>query len=650
MTSILSRTSLSFAAAGVVLTVAACGNAQQAEEPGTNVASITESDDEKAFFAQLLTTPYSGNAITDEDPVDFAIAFADLPDGVSLQTGNVSVIAESGATRVEDFAIVYDLEGSPVGLEADEVLFYGFDPNAIADRIRGSNLEASVNVADRIELRGVKSVGMEAVSKLMMDQYVGAIDEFTSLDGEVITELNAVDVFNYNFEMNTLLIDGFDLHPFVYTKFEEENADPDIVIEGDEFAEPQAGNDTNERQGFQMVGAFMRAFSLDAVVYDDLSFTYAMRDNNVEINMGVTIGLTGVRDYDRGDMAYSGSWDTLIDGEFPIPDPDGDGTTMKAVPMTGGVTTSTVSGFKMAKAFEAMANWEMPDTTVTDVFDLGRWEMQDYTLDIAEKSLFNADEIVIESDFHWLLPTTISLSLSNTGYNIGNLFEVMTQEMGEELEPGLSAEDLRKGLEIVEQYGFDCLCGDFSLNLNWDEDTGAISYREKGRFAEAFKGSTSADIGFSTPARMAGLFDLDDPEAEFETAFKEDFEFRGFETVLTDTGGLSNIFEMLHAIGQAFPDQEGMAMLTYNDAAQLRMFSINMVNSMRPFARQEFPGVDPYMDAVAAFLEEGGTLTLSANPPTPITVALIESLEESGIEPGPDEMVEIVGLTVTHTK
>ena len=91
-------------------------------------------------------------------------------------------------------------------------------------------------------------------------------------------------------------------------------------------------------------------------------------------------------------------------------------------------------------------------------------------------------------------------------------------------------------------------------------------------------------------------------------------------------------------------------MLTYNDAAQLRMFSINMVNSMRPFARQEFPGVDPYMDAVAAFLEEGGTLTLSANPPTPITVALIESLEESGIEPGPDEMVEIVGLTVTHTK
>ena len=226
----------------------------------------------------------------------------------------------------------------------------------------------------------------------------------------------------------------------------------------------------------------------------------------------------------------------------------------------------------------------------------------------------------------------------------------MTQEMGEELEPGLSAEDLRKGLEIVEQYGFDCLCGDFSLNLNWDEDTGAISYREKGRFAEAFKGSTSADIGFSTPARMAGLFDLDDPEAEFETAFKEDFEFRGFETVLTDTGGLSNIFEMLHAIGQAFPDQEGMAMLTYNDAAQLRMFSINMVNSMRPFARQEFPGVDPYMDAVAAFLEEGGTLTLSANPPTPITVALIESLEESGIEPGPDEMVEIVGLTVTHTK
>eukprot|EP00521_Asterionellopsis_glacialis_P003587 CAMPEP_0195278812 /NCGR_PEP_ID=MMETSP0706-20130129/20056_1 /TAXON_ID=33640 /ORGANISM="Asterionellopsis glacialis, Strain CCMP134" /LENGTH=76 /DNA_ID=CAMNT_0040337121 /DNA_START=18 /DNA_END=244 /DNA_ORIENTATION=- len=76
---------------------------------------------------------------------------------------------------------------------------------------------------------------------------------------------------------------------------------------------------------------------------------------------------------------------------------------------------------------------------------------------MAEKSLFASERIVFDSDFHWLLPTKIAFSMTDTGYNIGNLFEVMTQELGEELEPGLTMEDVRTGLTIVEKYGFDCL-------------------------------------------------------------------------------------------------------------------------------------------------------------------------------------------------
>lgn len=634
---------------GAALTLAACGGAQQGETPGATIDTATESNAERAFFEQLLTSPYEGSPSSGTEPVDFAAAFADLPEGVSLQTGAVSVVAESGATRVEDFAVVYDLEGTPVGVEAEEVLFYGFNPDAIADRMRGTNLEADLSVADRIELRGVKSVGMDAVSKLMMDQYISTLEDLAPLDDEVLTELNAIELFNYNFTMDTLLIEGFDLHPFVYAAIEDTGEEEvDFSVDGETFT--LASNSNDDRLGVQLVGAFARSFSLDAVAYDDLVFEYSMRDNNVEMSMDIAVGLSGLRDYDRGDLSFSGSWDTIIGGEFPIPDPESDGTEMKSVPMTGGVRASTISGFKMAKVFEAMANWEMPETNDADVFDLGRWEIMDYDLDIADQTLFKSKQIVFDSDFHWLLPTTIKLSLTDTGYDIGNLFEVMTTEMGEELEPGLSPEDLRKGLEIVEQYGFSCLCGDYSIDLNWDEDSGAISYRESGRFAEAFSGNSSADIGFSTPARMAGLFDLDDPEAEFETAFKEDFEFRSYESVLNDTGGLENLFEMLHAIGEAFPEQEGMAMLTYNDAAQLRMLSVNMVNGMKPMVRQELPSADPWMDAVASFLEEGGSLAIAVKPETPITVSMIESFDESDAELGPEQIVDILGLTVTHTK
>ena len=644
-----SQSSRSILVAGVALTLASCGGAQQGGSPGDTTISGAGSDAERAFFEQLLNTPYEGASPTASDPVDFASAFVDLPEGVSLQTGDVTLVADSGATRVEDFAIVYDLNGTPVGVEADEVLFHGFDPDAIADRIRGTNLDSRLKVADRIELRGVKTVGMSAVSELMMQEYIRTLEDYTPLDDDVVTELNAMEVFNYNFTMDTLLIDGFELYPFVYAAVEPapEN-DLEMSVDGETIIVDSAADE--ERLGWQLFGAFARSFSLNAVAYDNVAVDFTMRESDVEVSMDIGVGLSGLRDYDRGDLAFSGSWDTKIGGDFPIPEPDGDGTQMKSLPMTGGVRSSTVSGVKLAKAFEALANWQMPASSDADLFDLGRWEMTEYDLEIADKSLFKAERILFESDFHWLLPTMINFSLTDTGYDIGNLFEVMTTELGEEIEPGLSLEDFQKGLDIAQQYGFSCLCGDYAMVLNWDVESGAISYRERGRFADAFSGSTSADIGFSTPDRIAGLFERDDPESEFETAFKEDFEFRALESILNDTGGLENLFEMLHAIGEAFPEQEGMAMLTYNDAAQLRMLSVNMVNGMKPMVRQQLPSADPWMDAVASFLEEGGSLTLSIEPDTPITVSMIESLDESDAEIGPEQIIEILGLTVTHTK
>lgn len=635
-------------AAGLVLGAAACGDRQSADvaDPTIEAASVP-TNTERAHFQDLLATPFAGTPDVAAEPVDFAVAFADLPDGMSVQTGTVSVLPDSGATQVEDFSLVYDLDGTPVGIEADQVLFYGFDPNAIADRIRGTNLDATAKVADRIEMKGVKSVGMEAVSKLFLDQYMDAIDTLTPIDDDVMAEFNALDVFNYNFEMEKLLVDGFVLHPFVYAKAEEETLQPN---HSDELEIDTAGNEAAERLGFQKIGAFARAFSIEALAYENVFVGYAMRDGEIDMSMDMTLGLAGLRGYNRGDIEFSGSWDTEFTGMFPIPSEPGGGEAMATVPMTGGVATSTMSGFRMADAFEALANWELPDSSQADVFDLGRWELTEYTFDVADKSLFASEQIVFDSDFHWLLPTKVEFSMTDTGYNIGNLFEVMTQEMGEELEPGLTMEDVRSGLAIVEEYGFDCLCGDFAFNLNWNPESGDISYRERGNFADAFSGNTSADIGFSTPSTIASLFDQDDPESGFEDAFKADFEFRSFETVMTDLGGLSNLFEMMHALGQAFPEQEGMAMLTYNDAAQLRMLAVNMVVGMKPMVRQQVPSADPYMDAVAAFLEEGGSLTISVKPSTPITVALIESLDAADEEPDPDAILELIGLTVTHTK
>ncbi len=649
MRTLIKNTLGSAVAASLVFGVSACDRSQEQGQADAKpeIAQAVVLD-ERAYFEELMTAPYGSAAAADAEPVDFAAAFVDLPEGTSLQTGTVTLDPATGATRVEDFAIVYDLNGTGVGLQAEEALFYGFDPNAIADRIKGTNTTASVKVADRIELRNVKSVGMEAVSELFLEEYTDALDEFTPLDDGVVDEVGALAVLNYNFEMEKLLVDGFVLEPFIYAGLETEPLSEEIT----EIEELMVEVKRDETEGLQMLGAFARAFSLDALAYQGVSITYEMSDEEMAMSMDMSLGLAGLRDYKRGDLDYSASWDGVFSGTFPIPDETSDDFAMKTLPMSGEIKYSAVSGMKLANAFEALSNWEMPAAEEADFFDFGIWEITNYTFDMAGKSLFNADRISFDTDFHWLLPTKINLNLANTGYNVGNLFEVMTEEMGEELDADLTPEDLRKGLQIVEQYGFDCFCGDYNLDLTWNEQTGAIQYRENGKFADAFKGTTSADIGFSTPGRVAGLIEEEDGESLFEEAFKEDFEFRSLEIVMSDTGGLTNLFDMLHAIGQAFPEQEGMAMLAYNDATQLRGLAVNSVIGMKPMVRQEVPGADPWMDALASFLEEGGTLTIAAKPPRPINAALIDEMDDKYAEddPEPEEIAEIFGFSVTHTK
>lgn len=626
--------------AGLAFAVTACGGADKDPAAKQQAASVTMTG-ERAYFEELMSAPFGSAAAEGAEPVDFAAAFVDLPEGTSLQTGTVSLDQATGATRVQNFALVYDLDGTGVGLEAEEALFYGFDPNAIAGRIKGTNTTASVKVADRIELRNVKSVGMEALSELILQDFPGAVDG-----------AEAIGVLNYNFEMEKLLIDGFVLEPFVYTKLEPEPAPEAADDEITELEQLIAANKRQQNEGLQMLGAFARSFSLDALAYKDVTFGFEMTDQDMAIDMDMSLGLAGLRGYKRGDLDYSASWDGVFSGSFPIPDESGETLDMKMMPMRGETKYSAVTGLKLAAAFEALSNWERPSADQADFMDFGTWEIENYTLDFDGKTWFNADRIRFDSDFHWLLPTSINLSLENTGYDVGNVFEVFGEQEGMEFGPDFSKEDLQKGLAIVEQYGFDCFCGDLTLDATWDEQTGVIAYREAGKFADAFKGTTSVDLTLPSPQRIAGLVDQDGGEALFEEAFKEDFEFRSLEIVMSDTGGLTNLFEMLHAIGEAFPDQQGMAMLTYNDAAQLRTLAVNSVIGMKPMVRQEMPGADPFMDALAAFLQEGGTLTLAAKPPRPINAALIDELEETyaGAEPGPEEILELVGLSVTHTK
>ncbi|MEM9938519.1 MAG: hypothetical protein AAF768_06710 [Pseudomonadota bacterium] len=614
--------------AGMVVGASALQPALSQEVPTSYAA------DDRAFFDQLVAQPYDGPVSSGAEPVDFAVLFSDLPDGVSLKTGEISVEVATGATRVEDFAIVYDLEGSDVGLLAEEVLFYNLDPTAILDRANGTNLDQSVKVADRIELRDVKSVGMEAVSEYMMQGYDDTLDEFAPLEGEILEDLSSSETLSYDLQVGQVLLDGLMLEPF-----EVQLGEDDAVID-------------DEQLGLQMVGAALRSLSFDALMYRDVVADMDFSDGEIEAAFEFTIGMNGVRDYDRGDLAFSGSWDTEIGGTFPIPASEFGNTDAeeeyRLVPINGAVAYSAVSDMKLQRAFEALSSWTLPDASDTDFMRLGTFEMARYDLDIDGLRFFGMDRMLLDADFHWLLPKAINLSFDGLGYELGNLFTVFAEDFEQDFEQDFTLEQFMQGLEIAKTYGFDCFCGDYSLSIDWDEETGALSYDEAGTFAEAFASTTLVDLTLPSPAAVASLLtegELD--EDRFIEAFAQSSEFRSAEMTITDTGGLARIFPMLHEIGEAFPEAEGMAILAYNEPEQLRMLAYNMVISVKPMVRNELPAADPWMTSVAEFIRDGGSLKLSVSPPAPINAQLIESYSDTA--QGPDEILEILGVSVTHT-
>ena len=80
MTTWMSPARLTLLAAGLVFGVTACDDRQVADSETPFIeAAAAPTNTEKVFFEDLLSTPFAGPADAAAEPVDFAIAFADLP-------------------------------------------------------------------------------------------------------------------------------------------------------------------------------------------------------------------------------------------------------------------------------------------------------------------------------------------------------------------------------------------------------------------------------------------------------------------------------------------------------------------------------------------------------------------------------------------
>lgn len=622
-----------------LITVAAIGLAACGQNAPSAVTGVDNAG-EKAFFTGLASDTLT---VTPPDVApDIASAFDSLPNGFRVEMGDITINQSTGAAEVTDFAFLYTFKDVDVGLRAETAMFWDFNPAALGDRIKGTNLDQSAKVATRIKMSDVTTVGLTEMYQAMMDGYVDIIEDAAGFDEELEQEFSEamdMEVKTYEGSIGTIVIDNLVLEPFTFTP---QPADAENALDN-----PDA------MHAFQAIGAGARSFSFDAVMYSDMKFALEMVQMGADMKMDMDIPLSGIRSYKRGDMAYSASWDTTFDMQMPFPDMSqmdvSEEPVFTTLPMTGGIAVSAVSDMRLSKAFEALSNWEMPKASETDFMSIGRFILQDYNFDMDGARVFNADLIDADlTDFHWLLPTRIALDVDNFQYDIGSVVTEIFSEMPDEAGP--NPEELAQilnAINIVNDYDFGCLCGDYQLELTWDEADGDLKYREEGQFANAFASQLAMDMTLPTPVKITSLIDADADESAYEAAFQSDFAFIGIEGEIRDTGGLDRAFNMAHALGQEFKNQPQMAMLAYNEPERLRELVVGGTTMMKAVVPPELPQASEWIDALGAFIETGGTLKYGAKPSKPLKAADLEQIDP---DLDPQAFVETLKPYVTHTK
>ena len=126
------------------------------------------------------------------------------------------------------------------------------------------------------------------------------------------------------------------------------------------------------------------------------------------------------------------------------------------------------------------------------------------------------------------------------------------------------------------------------------------------------------------------------------------FAFRGARYQEEDKGGYDKLFGFAHSLGKEYPDQGWGAMLGNMEPAHLRSYLGTIMRMGKSGAAEEFPPASDWLEAYASFLESGGVFEAASNPPEPINKAFMDAQGDE--DPEPEEIVEMFGLTVTHTK
>ncbi len=254
---------------------------------------------------------------------------------------------------------------------------------------------------------------------------------------------------------------------------------------------------------------------------------------------------------------------------------------------------------------------ETPPTSARKLVNIGEITALDTETWYGDKRFSFAPKTTVAADFVWLAPSKIRSVANDTVYDLTAYF---------------GAKDTAS-IELLKKRGLNELKADSRFSYDWEPKSGAVTVK--------------SDISAPAAAIIDFALTADGLEIDALAAALDENDADAISGLVRLKSASINVRDevMLDAFFDLAALQAG------GTGKDVRAAAPALVRLAGVQAAVASPSARGYFDAIATFVEKGGSLSIKVNPQEPMR---LKDLEDRG-RAGPEAVVQALGVDVTHT-
>jgi len=314
--------------------------------------------------------------------------------------------------------------------------------------------------------------------------------------------------------------------------------------------------------------------------------------------------------------------------------------------MAGAADYYTIEEVRLDKLYGYLARGEWPPRTEADLLSLGRLASFNTSMSLNDAKLYtSAEEVFDAREFHWFIPTKLSLTAKDVSYDVGAFVQYVSA-----FDPSFAANGAQV-MDVLARNGFQNITYDSNFLWDWNAQSGAAKVGGAIDLESLFSFDLKYEGALPT---FKGVSDLvpDNIEqtdgAAIGALFEKASTLKLVDISIVDNGGLEKSFGLAAELAALQPSDPNTPNPMANMTPEgLRSMAAAGAYMLADQAAAQVPSAKPLITPLAAFLEKGGRVKITVAPRTPVPVATLANSVATG-ETSPDAAIEQLNIKVEH--